>query len=159
MDSSPPGSSVHGDSPGKNTRVGCHFLLQGTFPTQGSNLHLLHRQVDSLPLSHRGSLTPPTSAQNGWCQSSGFPSCHSSFTHPFHRPLAFCGDLFTDWNFYLFLLYIWRSPPSGLYKQLHSFLAPSYFYSRCREMIMAVEDLPAQVLASIHKGCNQKFNT
>ena len=30
-------SSVHGDFPGKNTGVGCHFLLQGIFPTQGSN--------------------------------------------------------------------------------------------------------------------------
>ena len=30
------------DSPGKNTGVGCHFLLQGIFLTQGSNLHLLH---------------------------------------------------------------------------------------------------------------------
>ena len=30
------------DSPGKNTGVGCHFLLQGVFPTQGSNLCLLH---------------------------------------------------------------------------------------------------------------------
>ena len=29
------------DSPGKNTGVGCHFLLQGSFPTQGSNLHLM----------------------------------------------------------------------------------------------------------------------
>ena len=29
MDFSPPGSSVHGDSPGKNTGVGCHVLLQG----------------------------------------------------------------------------------------------------------------------------------
>ena len=28
--------------PGKNTRVGCHFLLQGIFPTQGSNPCLLH---------------------------------------------------------------------------------------------------------------------
>ena len=28
--------------PGKNTGVGCHFLLQGTFLTQGSNPHLLH---------------------------------------------------------------------------------------------------------------------
>ena len=28
MDCRLPGSSVHGDSPGKNTRVGCHFLLQ-----------------------------------------------------------------------------------------------------------------------------------
>ena len=30
MDCSPSGSSVHGDSPGKNTGVGCHFLLQGS---------------------------------------------------------------------------------------------------------------------------------
>ena len=29
-------------SPGKNTGVGCHFLPQGIFPTQGSNWHLLH---------------------------------------------------------------------------------------------------------------------
>ena len=29
------------DSPGKNTAVGCHFLLQGIFPVQGSNPHLL----------------------------------------------------------------------------------------------------------------------
>ena len=35
MDCSQPGSSVHGDSPGKNTRVGCHALLQGIFPTHG----------------------------------------------------------------------------------------------------------------------------
>ena len=44
-------SSVHGDSPGKNTRVGCHALLQGIFPTQGLNprlLCLLHWQVYSL---------------------------------------------------------------------------------------------------------------
>ena len=36
------------DFPGMNTRVGCHFLFQGIFPTQGSNPHLLHWQVDSL---------------------------------------------------------------------------------------------------------------
>ena len=38
--------------------MGCHFLLQGIFLTQGSNLsfsHLLHSQGDSLPLSHLGS--------------------------------------------------------------------------------------------------------
>ena len=40
MNCSPPGSSVHGDSPGKNIGVGCHAPLQGIFPTQGSNLHL-----------------------------------------------------------------------------------------------------------------------
>ena len=36
LDCSPPGSSVQ-DFPGKNARVGCHALLQGIFPTQGSN--------------------------------------------------------------------------------------------------------------------------
>ena len=38
--------------------MGCYFLLQGIFPTQGSNLHLLcllHWQADSLPLSYQGS--------------------------------------------------------------------------------------------------------
>ena len=34
MDSSPPGFSVHGDSPGKNTGVGCHFLLSVIFHLQ-----------------------------------------------------------------------------------------------------------------------------
>ena len=41
------------DFPGKDTGIGCHFLLQGIFPTEGLNpclLHLLHWQVDSLPL-------------------------------------------------------------------------------------------------------------
>ena len=42
MDYSLPGSSVHGDSPGNNTGVGCHALLQGIFPTQGSNPSLPH---------------------------------------------------------------------------------------------------------------------
>ena len=42
MNCSLPGSSVHGDSPGKNTRVGRHSLLQEMFLTQGSNPGLLH---------------------------------------------------------------------------------------------------------------------
>ena len=45
--------------PGKSTGVGCHFLLQEIFPTQGSNsrlLYLLHWQVDSLSLCYLGSL-------------------------------------------------------------------------------------------------------
>ena len=46
------GSSVHEISPGKNTGVGCHFLLQGIFPTQELYPHLLCWQVGSLPLSH-----------------------------------------------------------------------------------------------------------
>ena len=42
MDCSPPGSSVHGDSSGKNTGVGCHVLFHEIFPTEGSNAGLLH---------------------------------------------------------------------------------------------------------------------
>ena len=40
------------DFSGKNTGVGCHFLLQGIFQTQGMNLHLLHGHTDSLPQNH-----------------------------------------------------------------------------------------------------------
>ena len=50
MDCSPPGSSVHEDSPGKNIGLGCHALLQGIFPTQELNPHLLcllHWQMGS----------------------------------------------------------------------------------------------------------------
>ena len=55
MDRSPPGSPVHGDSPGKNTGVGCHALLQGIFSTQGSNPGLSHCRRILFPLSHQGS--------------------------------------------------------------------------------------------------------
>ena len=41
MDCTPPDSSVHGDSSGKNTGVGCHALLQGIFLTQEWNQALL----------------------------------------------------------------------------------------------------------------------
>ena len=57
MDCSLPGFFIHGDSPGKNTRVGCHAFLQGIFPTQGSKPHLLgllHWQTGSLPLAPPG---------------------------------------------------------------------------------------------------------
>ena len=40
------------NSPGRNTGVGCHSLLRGIFPTQGSPLHLLLWQADASPLSH-----------------------------------------------------------------------------------------------------------
>ena len=48
MDCSLPGSSVHGDSPDKNTGVGCYALLQGILPTQRLNSGLPHLQADSL---------------------------------------------------------------------------------------------------------------
>ena len=55
MDCSLPGSSVHGDSPGKNTGVGCHALLQGIFPTHRSNPGLPHCSQILYCLSHQGS--------------------------------------------------------------------------------------------------------
>ena len=73
------------DSPGKNTGMGCHTLLQGSFPTQGSNLCLLcllHCQADSLPL------VPPGKPQGECCTNSawsllslGLPACCSGGRH------------------------------------------------------------------------------
>ena len=54
---------------GQNTGVGCHFLLQGIFLTQGSNpslLCLLHWQAGSLSLSHLGSSSFCTSPPKMW---------------------------------------------------------------------------------------------
>ena len=51
MGYSPPGSSVDGDYPGKNTGEGCHALLQGISPPQGLNSGLPHCRH----LSHQGS--------------------------------------------------------------------------------------------------------
>ena len=56
MDYSPPGSSVHGDSPGKNTGMGGHALPQGIFSTQGLNPGLPHCRWILYQLSHQGSL-------------------------------------------------------------------------------------------------------
>ena len=55
MNCSPPSSSVHGDSPGKNSGVDCHALLQRLFPTPGSKLGLLHCRPILYHLSHQGS--------------------------------------------------------------------------------------------------------
>ena len=61
MDCSQPGSSVHWESPGKNTGVSCHVFFQGIFPTQRLNLggsiepRSPTLQVGSLPSEHQGS--------------------------------------------------------------------------------------------------------
>ena len=76
-----PGFSCPWHFPGKSTGAGCHFLLQGIFPTQRLNLcllHLLHWQVDSLPLA------PPCSVFQSCltlcnpmdCSTPGFPVLH-----------------------------------------------------------------------------------
>ena len=55
MECSPPDFSVHEDSPGRNTGVGCNGLLHGIFPIQGSNPSLLHCRQIIYHLSHQGS--------------------------------------------------------------------------------------------------------
>ena len=69
MDCSLPGSSFPWSFPDKNTVVGCHFLLQDIFQTQGSNprlLHLLPWQAESVPLYHWGSLVAVQAAGCEW---------------------------------------------------------------------------------------------
>ena len=55
MDCSPPGSSVHGDSPSENTGEGGHASLQGIFPTQGLNPCFPHCRWILYHLSQQGS--------------------------------------------------------------------------------------------------------
>ena len=67
------------DSPGKNTGVGCHFLLQGVFSTQGSNLSLsclLRWQAGSLPLARPGTGRGPKDSRavaTAWLTHLSFP--------------------------------------------------------------------------------------
>ena len=79
---------------GKNTGVGCHFLLQWIFLTEPWNLCLLHWQADSLLLSHLGSpqqkltlwvleaRSPPSRCQQGCALISSMPFSLPSLSYP-----------------------------------------------------------------------------
>jgi len=56
MNCSPPGSSAHGYSPGKNTGMEYWKVSQGIFPTQGLNSGLPHCRWILYHLSHQGSI-------------------------------------------------------------------------------------------------------
>ena len=90
LDCNPPGSSVHGDSPGKHTGVGCHALLQRIVPTQGLNPGLLHCRQILYHLSHQGS--PRTLEWVAYSFSSGSSG-------PRNRTGVSCiaGGFFTSW--------------------------------------------------------------
>ena len=68
MDCSLPGSSVHEIFPGKSTGVDCHFLLQGIFLIQDSNLGLPHCGQTLYRLSHQRSLIRLHSGVQGKCK-------------------------------------------------------------------------------------------
>ena len=95
---SPPGSSVHGDSPGKNSGVDCHAPLQGIFPTQGLNPDLLHCRRILYHLSHQRSPYSVTSSANKdtffpiWIWLMSF-SCLISLARTFSKILMKAGNL------------------------------------------------------------------
>ena len=107
--------------PGKNTGVGCHFLLQGIFLTQGSNPHLLHRlhwQTDSLPLAPPGkrflwSFSCPVMSDSVWLHGlqHARPPCPSP--SPGVCPIS-CS------------LHWWYSPVVSSYDALFSFCPQSF---------------------------------
>ena len=68
MDCSRPGSSIYGDSPGKNIGEGCQALLQGVFPTQRSNRGLPHCGQILYCLSHQGSLLQSKPQSPHFCE-------------------------------------------------------------------------------------------
>ena len=99
MDCSPPGSSAHGDSPGKNSGMDCHGLLQGIFPFQGSNPDLPHLWADSFPSKPPGSHTASFSLRQP--QSLTEPHVHQGF----YYILSFCLECpFTVIYLLLFML-------------------------------------------------------
>ena len=91
MDCSPPGSSVHGNCPDKNTGVGCRALLQGIVPTQGLNPGLLHCRRILYRLSHLSGLQSPQpfhlavdfpdSSQSSLTPTPSLPNCPLPISH------------------------------------------------------------------------------
>ena len=90
MDCSPLGSSVHGDSPSKNTGMGFPAFLQGIFPTQGLNPGLPHCGWTFYHLSHQGN---PRILE--WAAS--FFSRGSSWPRNWTRVSRIAGRFLTSW--------------------------------------------------------------
>jgi len=97
MDCNPPGSSVHGDSPGKNTGEGCHVLLQGIFPTQGSNPGLPHCRWILYHLSQQRS--PRILALLPYPFSRGSSRCRNRIQSPTLQADSLPAELIKDVNY------------------------------------------------------------
>ena len=90
MHCSLPGSSGHGDSPGKNIGMGCHAVLGRIFPTPGLNPGLRHYKRILYSLSHQGS---PWVLE--WV---AYPfSRGSSWPRNWSRVSCIAGGFFTSW--------------------------------------------------------------
>ena len=108
----------------QNTGVGCHFLLQGTFPTQGSNPGLLHCEQTLYHLSHQGSesfvLYPPFKHKGccmEQCQKTSKGKMVDEPNSPWvklPRSLPMCQEVtlhrsFLKWNSSLMITGTWKS--------------------------------------------------
>ena len=106
MDCSPPGSFVHGIlHPGKITGVGCHSLLQGIFPTHGSNSRLRHCGQILYCLSHQGSWTLVHFCIYIICHLLS-PKVWFHFFIP--EPWASSFFFFTSWRFFFFTFFFFN---------------------------------------------------
>ena len=129
VDCSPPGSSVHGDSPGKNTRVGSHALLQGNFPTQGLNPGLPHCRWILYHLSYQGSprilewVAYPFSRGSSWPRNRTGVSCIAD-------------RFFTSWATREAQSYHHQNGYMG--RSVAMFLKPSLFTSRFIKWIRSI---------------------
>ena len=85
VDCGPPGPAVRGTLQA-STGVGCHALLQGIFPTQRSNLGLLHGRQILYRLSHQGSPLPPNHQPKNCLRCRVSPSALPSTQPPSSRP-------------------------------------------------------------------------
>ena len=90
MGYSPPGSSVLGDSPGKNTGVGCHALLQGNLPNPGIEPRSSTLQADSLPSEAPGK--PKNTGVGSLSLLQGI-----FLTQEWNRALLHCSRILTSW--------------------------------------------------------------
>ena len=91
MGCSPPGSSIPRYSPGKNTGLGCHALLQGIFPTQGLDPGLSHCRRILYHLSHQGSPWILEWVAYPFSRGSAQPRDQTGVSH-------IAGGFFTNWT-------------------------------------------------------------
>ena len=90
IDCSPPDSFVHGGSPGTYTRVGCHSLLQGIYPAQGSNKCHPHCRWIIYHLSHHENLWMLEWVAYSFSRGSSWPRNWTGVS-------CIAGGFFTNW--------------------------------------------------------------
>ena len=107
MDCNPPGCSVCGVSSGKNTGVGCHALLQGIFPSQGSNPTSPSLQVSSLPSEPPGVLKN-TGVGSLFLLQGNFPA------KELNQGLLHCRWILYQLSYHMYILSLLSLPPTPL---------------------------------------------